>query len=72
MKQNETFGYLSKLIAEIRIDHPTLSCRAMYYKIKQTDIGRDRFEQFCYEYGFMIKNKTKHIRTTNSFGVIRF
>ncbi len=72
MKRNELFAYLSKLIAEIRMDHPTLSCRAMYYKINPISIGRDKFEQFCYQAGFMIESKSKHIRTTNSFGVIRF
>lgn len=72
MKQSEILGYLSKLIAEIRMDHPTLSCRAMYYKINPIGIGRDKFEQFCYQAGFMIESKSKFIRTTNSFGVIRF
>jgi transposase InsO family protein len=72
MKQNEILGYLSKLIAEIRLDHPTLSCRAMYYKINPICIGRDKFEQFCYQAGFMIERKLKYMRTTNSFGVIRF
>ncbi len=72
MKQSETQGYLSKLIAEIRLDHPTLSCRAMYYKINPTGMGRDKFEQFCYQAGFMIESKSKFIRTTNNFGVIRF
>lgn len=72
MKQNETYGYLIRLVSEIRHDHPTLSCRAMYYKICPNGIGRDKFEQFCYETGFMLDIKPKWIRTTNSIGVIRF
>ncbi len=72
MKQNETIGFLTKIIADIRKDHPTLSCRAMYYKISPRNMGRDKFERFCYESGFMIDHKINYIRTTNSLGVIRF
>jgi len=72
MKEYEIKGYLSKLLSEIRSDHPTLSCRAMYYKLKPQGIGRDKFEQFCFESGFMLEHRAKLFRTTNSFGVIRF
>jgi len=72
MKNNETFAFLRNIIIDIRTDHPTLSCRAMYYKINPESIGRDKFERFCYEEGFMVEITKKYIRTTNSFGVIRF
>jgi transposase InsO family protein len=72
MKTNETFAFLRNLITDIRADHPTLSCRAMYYKINPETIGRDKFERFCYQEGFMLEISKKYIRTTNSFGVIRF
>jgi hypothetical protein len=72
MKQNETVAYLNLLIAEVRNDHPTMSCRAMYYKIQPEKLGRDKFEQLCYEWGYMSEQQVKVIRTTDSTGVIRF
>jgi len=68
----EQTGYLSKLISEIRADHPTLSCRAMYHKIQPVGIGRDAFEELCKELGFTIERKLNLHRTTDSFGVMRF
>ena len=44
----------------------------MFYKINPENMGRDKFELFCYESGFMTENKPNYIRTTNSNGVIRF
>jgi len=72
MRQNETYYFLKYLIADIRRDHPTLSCRAIFYKIHPENMGRDKFERFCYEAGFMIERKTNYARTTDSSGVIRF
>ena len=72
MHDDEQIGYLSKLIVEIRADHPTLSCRAMYYKLQPETIGRDRFEAMCFNLGFQSTRKINLHRTTNSSGVIRF
>jgi len=72
MHYDEQIGYLSKLIVEIRADHPTLSCRAMYYKLQPETIGRDRFETMCFNLGFQSARKINLHRTTNSSGVIRF
>lgn len=72
MKQNETFAYLNLVVAQIRNDHPTMSCRAMYYKIQPDKIGRDKFEQLCKDWGFMSEQPVKLPRTTDSTGVIRF
>lgn len=60
------------LIAQIRADHPTLSCRAMYAKLQPQAIGRDRFEQLCKSNGFSIERKVNLWRTTDSSGVVRF
>ena len=35
-------------------------------------MGRDRFEAFCFEEGFMVEIKKNFRRTTNSLGVTRF
>jgi putative transposase len=72
MRQGEQVGYLVPLIAQIRQDHPTLSCRAMYAKLQPQGIGRDRFEQLCKSNGFSIERKINLLRTTDSSGVIRF
>lgn len=72
MKYDEQVGYLSKLISEIRADHPTLSCRAMYFKIQPEAMGRDKFEAMCVMLGFQSTTKRNLHRTTNSSGVIRF
>lgn len=72
MHYDEQVGYLSKLIVEIRADHPTLSCRAMYYKLQPETMGRDKFEAMCVLLGFQSTTKINLHRTTNSSGVIRF
>jgi len=72
MRLSEQAGYLVPLIAQIRVDHPTLSCRAMYAKLQPEGIGRDRFEELCKSNGFSIARKTNLWRTTDSSGVVRF
>jgi transposase InsO family protein len=63
---------LIPIISQIRSDHPRLSVRQMYGMIKPRGMGRDKFEQFCYLYGFKLATKRASYRTTNSFGVTRF
>jgi transposase InsO family protein len=72
MKAEEQNGYLAVLIAQIRADHPTLSCRAMYHKIKPETMGRDAFELLCNQLGFNIERRINYARTTDSSGVVRF
>lgn len=63
---------LLPLIRKIRSDHPRMSARDLYYKLQPSTMGRDQFEQFCYNSGFRVR-KTKNYRvTTNSIGVTRF
>lgn len=72
LKEQEEVTYLLQLIEDIRQDHPTLNCKAMYYKINPTTMGRDKFEKLCADLGFTIeRRKSRHI-TTDSTGVIRF
>jgi len=61
-----------EIIRQIRVDHPTMCCRAMYYKINPMFMGRDRFEALCRAHGFMVEKKKTGRRTTDSTGVIRF
>jgi transposase InsO family protein len=72
MQDNEQAGYLSKIISQIRMDHPTLSYRAMYYKVNPDGMGRDAFEQLCSSLGLYTTKPVNRHRTTNSSGVIRF
>jgi transposase InsO family protein len=63
---------LLPLIEQIRTDHPQLSARQMYGMIKPQWLGRDRFEQFCFQHGFKIPRKRSYRRTTDSRGITRF
>lgn len=64
--------YLKVLIRQIRKDHPTMGCRDMYFKIRPQSLGRDSFEVFCQEEGFMLQKKKRFKGTTDSRGVTRF
>lgn len=72
MRDNEQAGQLSKIIEQIRMDHPTLSWRAMYYKVKPEGMGRDAFERLCSSLGLYTSRPLNRRRTTNSSGVTRF
>jgi putative transposase len=69
--QEEVF-LMVELIKQIRADHPTMNCRAMYYKINPMYVGRDKFEAICRECGFSVEIKKNFRRTTDSSGVVRF
>ncbi len=60
------------IIRKVRQDHPKMSCRDMYRLVRPQFMGRDRFESFCFEEGFMVELKKNFRRTTNSMGVTRF
>jgi len=63
---------LLPVIKQIRADHPRLSVRRMHAMIGPQSMGRDKFEQFCYLYGFKLAIKRAFHKTTNSLGVTRF
>jgi transposase InsO family protein len=60
------------IIRQVRKDHPKMSCRDLYRLVRPQFMGRDRFEAFCFEEGFMVELKKNFRRTTNSLGVTRF
>lgn len=72
IRYNEEMIYIRNLLHQIRENHPTMSCRAMYYKINPATMGRDKFEQMCKELGFTVEKRIKSCRTTDSTGVTRF
>lgn len=63
---------LIPLINEIRQDHPRMSARDIYHKLKPICMGRDQFERFCMDSGYRIKKLRNYRVTTNSLGVTRF
>lgn len=72
LSKQSLFVNLHSITIRIREDHPTLSSRAMYYKILPEGIGRDKFEQLCTEWGLSQARLANRARTTFSTGVIRF
>lgn len=63
---------LIPLINEIRADHPRMSARDIYLKLKPSCMGRDQFERFCMSSGYRIRQLKNYRVTTNSLGVTRF
>ena len=63
---------LLPLIQEVRHDHPRLSVRDIYLKLKPGCMGRDAFERFCMDSGFRVGKLKNYRVTTNSVGVTRF
>jgi transposase InsO family protein len=63
---------LVPLINEIRRDHPRMSARDLYLKLKPSFMGRDQFERFCMDSGYRLKRLRNYRVTTNSLGVTRF
>lgn len=63
---------LLKLIDDIRKEHPEMGARELYFMLKPTFMGRDKFEVFCFENGLRVARKRSFTRTTNSLGVTRF
>ena len=63
---------LLPLINEIRRDHPRMSARDMYIKLRPSTMGRDQFERFCFDSGYRVKRLKNYRITTNSQGVTRF
>jgi transposase InsO family protein len=72
MKKTEITHTVLQLVSQIRVDHPTMNCRSMYYKLRPEGIGRDAFELICSENGYRVGNQCFRPRTTDSTGVIRF
>lgn len=65
-------AWLLDILAQVRKDHPTMSCVGLFYRINPLAIGRDKFVAFCMKLGFRSAVARNPWRTTNSSGVIRF
>lgn len=71
-KRKDEIGQLELMIHKIRKDHPSMGLRDLYFKLQPSFMGRDRFEQFCKENGYMLTYKKTRCITTDSSGVKRF
>lgn len=60
------------LVNKVRIDHPCMAVREIYFKLNPKSMGRDKFEQYCFERGYRVKKQKNFRVTTNSIGVTRF
>lgn len=63
---------LLPIIAELRQEHPGVAARQLYLILRPKGIGRDKFEQICFQNGFKLERLKSWRRTTDSSGVIRF
>jgi putative transposase len=76
MKRNnykyEEMGQLLYLVDQIRKDHPRMAVREIYSKINPSGMGRDKFEQLCFDHGYRVIAKRNPRKTTDSRGVTRF
>lgn len=68
----EETGQILVLINKIREDHPCMGVREIYFKLKPQNMGRDKFEQFCFERGYRVQKQKNYRTTTDSRGVTRF
>lgn len=72
MHTHEIEEWVIKLVFEVRADHPSMSCRSMYYKLLPPHMGRDKFELLCNQLGLVAEKRRSPFRTTDSRGVVRF
>jgi putative transposase len=60
------------LVDQVRKDHPRMSVREIYFKLRPSALGRDKFEKICFSHGYQVLQKKNYRRTTDSSGVTRF
>lgn len=72
LRKEEEMHQLIPIIREIREDHPNMSVRWIYERVRPRTMGRDAFYRFCGRAGFIKKQKQSPMKTTDSSGVIRF
>ena len=71
-KQMGEAGQILFLVNRVRKDHPRMGAREIYFKLNPQGMGRDKFEQFCFEHGYRVKKQKNFRVTTDSRGVTRF
>jgi len=72
LRQQEQLLLLLPIVAELRLEHPEVGARQLYEILQPSNVGRDKFEQFCFANGYKLQRAKAYKKTTNSNGVIRF
>ena len=72
LQEQEEQLLLLPIIAELRLEHPGVAAKQLYFILQPQNIGRDKFERLCFEHGFRLERSRAFKRTTDSSGVIRF
>ena len=63
---------LTRIIDQVREDHPGMGVKALYQKLLPLKMGRDKFFNWYRENNYTVQQKKNWHRTTDSTGVIRF
>jgi len=66
MNKADQFEQLQRIISQIRKDHPSMSVRKIYCKLKLDFMGRDQFIAYCRDRGWMQRKRPNYRRTTHS------
>lgn len=72
LRQEEHLSLLLPIIRDLREEHPGVAARELYLMLRPEQLGRDKFEQFCFAHGLKLERTRASHRTTDSSGVIRF
>ena len=56
-----------EMVSSIRVNHKRMGCRKIYHiNNQEISIGRDKFEQIAFSYGYKLKLKRNIFKTTYS------
>ena len=72
LRDKEQELLLLPLIDELREEHPGIAARQLYLILQPDAIGRDKFEQLCFDNGYKLARPKAYKKTTDSSGVIHF
>lgn len=72
LQEQDEREHLIAIVEQVREDHPSMGCKALYQKLSPQTMGRDCFYRWYKQEGFTIKSRKNWRRTTDSSGVIRF
>lgn len=72
LRRLEYEAYLRPILQDLRVEHPGVAARQLYWILQPEQIGRDRFETLCFQLGLKLEKKKAFKRTTDSSGVVRF
>lgn len=71
-KRKEYEQNLLHIVSHIRMDHPGMSVKKMFRRMRPSEVGMRRFCSIARENGLMLEKKRNYRRTTNSNGVVKF